>query len=252
MDIKKNHRSWDTYSSEYYSMSEFDDSLVHLGLGLPGIEASMFVGAHMKILDVGCGDGTNTMLMAWETDGSVVGIDVASDAINLAKDKVIRKDVSFECRDFFSFVDNNNGCFDLITFIGSIDYMELNDFFFQGLNKITTSKSRCLVSKFHPFWTTLYANDVDSEQMYTYFDNGRRDAVSYGTSPSNEFERFHYTIGYLIESFKNYGWSICKFLEPRPDFSNSAFTYRGYTSDEIMISRLSRIPMTLVLELVRE
>ena len=152
-----------------------------------------------------------------------VGIDVASDAINLAKDKVIRKDVSFECRDFFSFVDNNNGCFDLITFIGSIDYMELNDFFFQGLNKITTSKSRCLVSKFHPFWTTLYANDVDSEQMYTYFDNGRRDAVSYGTSPSNEFERFHYTIGYLIESFKNYGWSICKFLEPRPDFSNSAF-----------------------------
>ena len=247
-----NDLSWNEYSKEYNDLSTFDDKLLHLGLGIPGQDASLFVKSDMKVLDVGCGNGTNTHIMSRYTNEIVVGIDFAYPSIKSAQKAYQANNLIFLQYSFCDFVQKENcSVYDLITFWGSLDYMRLNDDFFTALNKITVEKSSCVISKFHPFWSTLYDNDVDPEQGHSYFENGREDRIRYGKDRSHEFIRFHYTIGYMLDRFKKYGWNISRILEPKPDFKASAFTYQDYDTDSRLMARLSRIPMTIIMIFVR-
>jgi SAM-dependent methyltransferase len=64
-----------------------------------------------KILEVGCGLGSNTDFLADHCD-SIVSIDISPKAIDMAKELVHKENISFECVDFFNF--SHNDTFDLI------------------------------------------------------------------------------------------------------------------------------------------
>ena len=54
-----------------------------------------------KILDLGCGTGIITSLLASYTTKKVIGIDISNNMIKIAKSKNIDKKVVFKCRDFY-------------------------------------------------------------------------------------------------------------------------------------------------------
>ena len=127
--------------------------------------------------------------------------------------------------------------------------MCLDEAFFNTLDLITHSGARCFISKFHPFWTTLYGNDTDKEMNNGYFDSGRKDLVHFGKS---EFIRYHYTLADFISLFSAHNWTLSEFVEPKPFFQHSAFAYNGYDNDPILQQRLGQIPMTALFEFRKE
>lgn len=252
MDNNINRLSWNLYSNEYNKMSKFDKEYLHVGLGIQGLDASLLIKNDMNVLDVGCGNGANTYIMSQHTNGNVVGIDLSTDSISMANSHYNLKNLKFYNCDFEEFVkENPEQTFDLISYFGSIDYIKLDEYFFDSLNNISKKGTLCVISKFHPFWSTLYDNDVDDEKMHSYFDDGRADYIVYGSEKKYEFIRFHYSISYMINTFHKYGWQLDELLEPKPDYAQSAFTYEGYDTDDTLTSRLSRIPMTLVMIITR-
>ena len=68
-----------------------------------------------KILDLGCGTGIITSLLASYTTKKVIGIDISNNMIKIAKSKNIDKKVVFKCRDFYKLFLNKYNlivCFD--------------------------------------------------------------------------------------------------------------------------------------------
>lgn len=247
-----NFDSWNGYAKEFNQLSSFDSQLVHLGLGIKGIKATEIITQpDMNILDVGCGNGKNTYLLAQATNGQVDGIDIAKSAIDEANEAYCRPNITFTTRDLYEHNKSCNVKYDLVTFFGSIDYLVLQNEFFSALNFITNDRAVCYISKFHPFWTALFDNDVSPSNEKSYFENGRIDEVIYGQSSKFVFQRYHYTFEYLISSFKSNGWILLDLSEPKPDFSNAAFAYKNYDRDEVLRKRMESVPMTLVLRFTK-
>lgn len=249
MSVNKNIQSWVAYANEYYSMAKFSQNLIHIGLALPGIDAGVVVQTSKTILDVGCGNGLNTKLMSKVNTACTVGIDPVQSQIDFATIQYSSNNLNFFCSDFHGVSTIQPAIFDLVTFFGSIDYIPLDTDFFHEINALTRSGSRCYISKFHPMWTTLFANDVDEENSKeSYFDIGRIDFVKFG---KNEFNRYHYGIGEMFTLFNNGGWNLLTLSEPKPDFTNSSFKYKSYECDPLLKQRIARIPMTMTLEFTK-
>ena len=73
-----------------------------------------------RVLDVGCGTGELANLIAEAGAKEVIGIDYSSEAINLAKRRYQRVNLSYDCID----VDNLKGTFDVITLAGVLEHID--------------------------------------------------------------------------------------------------------------------------------
>ena len=246
------YESWIEYAEEFNRYAIFNNKLIHTGLGLNGIEPANIVKNANNILDVGCGEGTNTFLLKNETSEKVIGIDIARSAIEKAKKNYSNIGCQFFVCDFLEYRQEENIKFDLITFFGSLDYIELNTNFIEKLNKLTSLHSRCFISKFHPFWTTLYRNDVEKEDIKSYFEDGRCDSIIYGEKKNILLKRYHYSLSYIINFYKENDWKLNMFIEPKPNINDTAFSYKNYETDSILIERLNNIPMSIIMEFERE
>jgi 2-polyprenyl-3-methyl-5-hydroxy-6-metoxy-1,4-benzoquinol methylase len=86
------------------------------------------LGSVGDFLDLGCGTGELAIEMAAGGARSV-GVDFADEMVTLAIDKARRQgatDCVFHCRSVFDF-DGGSGAFDLISGLGLIEYMSLNE-----------------------------------------------------------------------------------------------------------------------------
>ena len=247
--MNNNATEWSKYAEEYNINASFSAQRIHTGLGLAGIAPLDVVNTSHSILDVGCGTGINTALLSKHTDGKVIGIDPVASQIQIARKNYVRDNLEFLCCDFQNLPKYITDNYDLITFFGSLDYISIDDIFFDIVNHLTHPGSRCFISKFHPFWTTLYGNDVGEALENSYFESGHEDVVRYGSS---EFTRYHYALSDFITQFTYHGWSLRKFAEPKPTLECSAFSYKDYEFDPILQQRMRRIPMTALFEFAKE
>lgn len=243
---------WNRYAEEFNDLATFDVQNIHTGLGLKGLDPNDVVGHADSILDIGCGEGTNTYLMHSVGKVRTVGIDIASSAIDKANKQYARDLCTFLNCDLKSYLKEYDGNpFEIITFWGSLDYLRIDDEFFSELNQITRIGSRCFVSKFHPMWTALYGNDVEEQRMKSYFDDGRVDFIPYGNKNKVLLERVHYSISYIYNAFKGNGWEVKAIQEPRPNIEAASFKYMNYDSDNTLMERMRNVPMTIVFEFER-
>ena len=244
-----NVASWSSYAEEYNKNAVFSDNMLHTGLGLSGLHPARILKNSRSVIDVGCGTGINTFLLSKHTYGRVTGIDPVMSQIQQAKQMFQDSHAEYICCEFQELPEYTSCRYDLATFFGSLDYICLDEAFFKILDLITHSGSRCFISKFHPFWTTLYGNDTDKELDVSYFDSGRKDLVHFGKS---KFIRYHYTLADFILLFTSHHWMLSEFAEPEPIFEHSAFAYSGYDNDPILKQRLRKIPMTALFEFRKE
>ncbi|MHB9296066.1 hypothetical protein PilKf_01820 [Pillotina sp. SPG140] len=243
--MNENIIAWRDYANKFNANAIFSQDLIHIGLALPGIPATDIVRGSNTVLDVGCGNGVNTFLISQATDGVTVGADPVQEQINSAKVEFSKANLCYICTDYLGITDTVSSKFDLITFFGSLDYIPLDTEFFITLNALTHERSRCYISKFHPIWTALFANDVEAETENAYFDIAREDLVNFGNS---NFLRYHYSLAEILSRFDNNNWHLKMLKEPQPNFAKSAFAYSDYDKDPTLRSRLLRFPMSLVLE----
>jgi SAM-dependent methyltransferase len=102
VDLSHWNDFWNMYGKDVpWNVEEVDENLYEF------VDKKKFD----KILEIGCGAGSNTDFLADRCD-SIISIDISSKAIDIAKELVDKKNVSFECVDFLNFSHNDK--FDLI------------------------------------------------------------------------------------------------------------------------------------------
>jgi len=78
------------------------------------------------ILDIGCGTGFSTILLATDTDGNVVGIDIDRDSLDILQEKIARFDLEDRIRIIHDSITHhrfNKNSFDIIWAEGSLFIM---------------------------------------------------------------------------------------------------------------------------------
>ena len=128
--MNNNATEWSKYAEEYNINASFSAQRIHTGLGLAGIAPLDVVNTSHSILDVGCGTGINTALLSKHTDGKVIGIDPVASQIQIARKNYVRDNLEFLCCDFQNLPKYITDNYDLITFFGSLDYISIDDIFF--------------------------------------------------------------------------------------------------------------------------
>ena len=97
----------------------------------------------------------------------------------------------------------------------------------------------------------MFDNEVDEMKMDSYFDNGRIDKIIYGNDKNLVFERYHYSIDFLITEFKKNNWVLDYMHEPSPNIEEASFAYKNYSLDEVLMERMKKIPMTIIFKFTR-
>jgi cyclopropane fatty-acyl-phospholipid synthase-like methyltransferase len=109
---------------------------------------------YRKILDIACGNGRDSFYFINNLDCEILGIDISSQAIDLAKNKTTleaRKNMKFECK---SYSDLTDGEFDIIFSSGLYHFLKKNERELMR-NKIVSLLKPCGLL----FLSTLSVND---------------------------------------------------------------------------------------------
>ena len=248
-NYKNNIKAWQSFGKHYSENSIVDQSDFHFGLCLPGNNILQFLpDLHGKtICDIGTGTGENAAYVAKHAS-SVTAIEISESCIELARSKYQHiQNISFIQKSWQDFTIDV--FFDIVLFIGSLDYIELNDIFFHQLNKITNTGSEIIIAKMHPLWTSRYSHECGEETNSCYFKSPRIDKVYYSNI---EFLRYSYSFEQLYHLFKDHGWNIVDLREPAPvPKEKAAFYMKDCYDDNVLMSRMNQIPMTLLLRFQR-
>ena len=102
-----------------------------------------------KVLELGCGSGKNTEWLITKTD-KLVGLDFSKNMLDLARNKITSKKVTFINTDLNEKWPVNNNSFDLATINLTLEHIEILDHIFNSLFMKLTQGGKCFVCELHP------------------------------------------------------------------------------------------------------
>ena len=102
-----------------------------------------------NVLELGCGSGKNTEWLATKTD-KLVGLDFSKNMLDLARNKIASKKVTFINADLNKKWPVNNNSFDLATINLTLEHIEILDHIFNSLFKKLAQGGKCFVCELHP------------------------------------------------------------------------------------------------------
>ncbi len=159
-----------------------------------------------KILNIGCGDGSECVLFA-ENGAEVVGIDCSNELIKTAKSKYSELGIEFFVMDYeqTSFADNT---FDGIVSVMSIMYKENLNKVLLELKRILKPEGTMVILVPHPVQKMIKYSNFD------YFASG----LHYETHEGVERFNYYRTIEEYYQEFRQAGFIVNQLLEPKPVF----------------------------------
>ena len=102
-----------------------------------------------KVLELGCGSGKNTEWLITKAD-ILVGLDFSKNMLDLARNKITSKKVTFINADLNEKWPVNNNSFDLITINLTLEHIEILDHIFNSMFMKLTKGGKCFVCELHP------------------------------------------------------------------------------------------------------
>ena len=102
-----------------------------------------------KVLELGCGSGKNTEWLITKAD-KLVGLDFSKNMLDLARNKITSKKVTFINTDLNEKWPVNNNSFDLATINLTLEHIEILDHIFNSSFMRLTQGGKCFVCELHP------------------------------------------------------------------------------------------------------
>ncbi len=162
------------------------------------------------ILDAGCGPGIYLEILSERGASELVGLDASEKMISIARKKKIPR-AKFSVRDLNRpLVDFSPESFDLILSALTISYLPDLNAVFSEFHRLLKPQGHLLISTQHPFMDFLY---FDSQQ---YFATEQVTTTWKGFGAPVEVPCYRRPMQDLVLAFLNNGYTLEKFLEPRP------------------------------------
>jgi malonyl-CoA O-methyltransferase len=141
MKIQEAYTDWSlTYDSDRNLTRDLDETVVRQELA----------GArHKSILEIGCGTGKNTSLLA-EISEHVLALDFSAGMIEKAKSKVNQSNVTFKLADITQAWPCDDRAFDLISCNLVLEHIEDVSFIFSEAARVLRNSGRMFVCELHP------------------------------------------------------------------------------------------------------
>ena len=102
-----------------------------------------------NVLELGCGSGKNTEWLITRAN-KLVGLDFSASMLNLARNKITSKKVTFINADLNEKWPVNNNSFDLATINLTLEHIEILDHIFNSMFMKLTKGGKCFVCELHP------------------------------------------------------------------------------------------------------
>ncbi len=102
-----------------------------------------------NVLELGCGSGKNTEWLITKAD-KLVGLDFSKNMLDLARNKITSKNVTFINADLNEKWPVNNNSFDLATINLTLEHIEKLDHIFNSLFMKLIRGGKCFICELHP------------------------------------------------------------------------------------------------------
>jgi len=243
-------------NAEQYNqhVSDSADSIFHSQYEKPAIRAELPNLDGLEVTSIGCGSGVDTRWLADNGANKVVGIDISSDLIDIAKKN--HPDIEFHEMDMEK-LDFPDESFDLAYSSLAIHYVDNWTQPLKEARRILRPNGLYVYSCVHPIDTAVEYT-TDNEFKYAFL--GRKVELetkkrtifgdylvvqNSGVKPTKgglgdmEVVVYHRTFSKMIEQIRTAGFTIEKVVEPQPTEG------MRHTNPE-MFEQLSRIPAFMI------
>ena len=230
MSNKRNEESWNKLSDHYQSAQIISLENVHYNPYGPGERELGIIGdvKGLDILEVGCGGGQNSIVLAKWGAKSVTGLDQSENqleyAMQLAKGEDV--DVQFIKSDMEDMSPLGDDSFDLVVSMHAMNYASGIQKVFSESARVLRSNGRFVTCMTHPIWLVFgeAMEQKDLTKIVNYFKDDRDfwDWADYEGASIATFESTGWRLGQIINGLIAAGFSIECIFEPK-----------GYTREEI-------------------
>lgn len=273
---KKIEKKWDDASEAWADFVRTGKDWTRLEMNNPAMFEMLGDISGKKLLDLGCGEGLNTRLMA-KKGANVVGVDFSREMIKLALEEEEREKLGIEYHvadacDLGIFGDKR---FDIVASFMAIQDVEHHREAILEVGRVLRDDGRFVFGIPHPCFEVrildgkriggwVYEDSsgikdkesalnqkLDREPLYytmdLYFDR-RSDEINWDMErlkKSFKTTGFHRTLTDYSEALRNAGLGISRMLEPLP-------TEKGLKEHPVYFKGNLRIPQSIVFEAVKK
>lgn len=179
---------------------------------------------HKKILDLGCGFGDLSILMA-KKGANVVGIDISEKWIDMCKSKYIHiKNLDFIVADGSDLQQFKNETFDFVIMnmvllnVPTIDKVKM---IFKEISRILKKSGQLIFSDLHPLALMINKTKCETQTYlpnFSYFKNGSRfkSKVKLTDGSEVDFVDVHWTLETYTLCLSDAQMYTSKIIEPQP------------------------------------
>lgn len=211
----------DDFFDQYMALRESEDNLNDL-LEQPAMKKLLPDLAEKSVIDLGCGYGHNCLDFVKRGAKRVVGIDISSNMIELAKKESVSEEIEY-INGSMTELNKLTETFDFAYSSLAFHYIEDFDALARDIYSILNKGGYLLFSQEHPIVTAT----IDGKGHFNYDENGNRTSYTmsnYGQEGKREITwyvngviKYHRPFGRLITALANAGFVIDTVLEPMPE-----------------------------------
>ncbi len=230
---------WNAMAEDYEDFTARPDSYSE-AIEVPCVKALLPPLEGARALDLGCGTGRFTFLMADLGAGEVLGLDLSERMLALAEAKrPVGSTVRFRHGSILDLEGLTPESFDVVFSSTTLHYVDELRSALSGLARVLKPGGRAVLSVMHPIYTASYPLDPDAEWTLRYLDRSRRRYLQPWTRFGDSTEKVvcesaHHTLGDYVTSILEAGLRLTALREPEPPESwREAQLYRwGATRNE--------------------
>ncbi|MHA2313656.1 MAG: class I SAM-dependent methyltransferase [Candidatus Thorarchaeota archaeon] len=230
MSNKRNEESWDKLSEHYQSAQIISLDNVHYNPYGPGEHELGIIGdvTGLDVLEVGCGGGQNSIVLAKWGARSVIGLDQSEKQLEYARRLAgtVGADVQFIKSDMQEMSSVADLSVDLVVSMHAMNYAsDIQTVFNEGA-RVLRNGGRFVTCMGHPIWIVFgeAMQQNDYTKIVNYFNDEREtwDWDDYNGDSIATFESTGWRLGQIINGLISAGFGIEGISEPK-----------GYTRKEI-------------------